>query len=33
MERNGSAKTGKGKNDKMIYPYGNQLIAKEKMGN
>jgi len=30
MERNRSARTGKGKNGKMIYRYGNQLIAKEK---
>ena len=33
MERDYSARTGKGKNDKMIYLFGNQLIAKEKMGN
>jgi len=26
-----SSRTGKSKNDKMIYRYGNQLIAKEKM--
>ena len=29
--KNGDAGTGKGKNDKMIYRYGNQLIAKGKM--
>ena len=28
-----NASTGKGKNDKIIYLYGNQLIALEKMDN
>jgi len=31
VERVYSARTGKGKIDKMIYWYGNQLIPKEKM--
>jgi len=33
VERANSARTGKSKNDMMIYRYGNQLIAKEKMVN
>jgi len=32
VERINSARTGKGKNVKMIYRYDNQLIAREKMG-
>jgi len=31
VEKVNSARTGKGKNDKMIYRYGNKLIAREKM--